>query len=75
MRKAGHYFTNHVSEFSPTECEAFPSAMCELFLYASMEQAKQIFKEEPTLIGLSNTEKRSILNFRQLVLEKILQER
>jgi len=49
--------------------------MCELFLYASMEQAKQIFKEEPTLIGLSNTEKRSILNFRQLVLEKILQER
>jgi len=69
---SGEYLVNYYRKTSDVHVPDFATVMCQLFAYAGSELAPDIFKDEPTMRDLSETEAQAVRDFRQLVLEKIV---
>ena len=71
---SGEYLVNHYRKIPDKQVPDFAAVMSQLCEYARAPQAPEIFKDEPTMRDLSETEERAIGDFREMVLEKIVNE-
>ena len=71
VKKPKFYLVNYNSEITDTQIPDFDDVMSQLKRYAIKPE---IFKAEPALTGLSEEEKKKILEFRGRVLEGKLEK-